>query len=183
MDGKSFQKIYSGFCRRSFLFVNSYVHDEMVAEDIVSDSLIKMWEKQKMQGDFPVAPFLFTILKNKAIDHLKHEKIKQSAVADRYEYLKRDMDIRLSTLEASDPNEIFSLEISQIIQETLDLLPERTRIIFRMSRFEGCSYKDIAEKYGITVKGVDYHILHALNVLRINLKDYLPAMLFFLTDI
>jgi RNA polymerase sigma-70 factor (ECF subfamily) len=49
-----------------------------------------------------------------------------------------------------------------------------------MSRVEDKSNKEIAKKFGISVKGVDYHVAKALKVLRVTLKDYLPALLFLL---
>ena len=74
--------------------------------------------------------------------------------------------------------EIFSHEIQTIIHNTLQSLPEQTRRIFEMSRFENKTVKEIAEETNITAKGVEYHITKALKVLRIKLKDYLPLFYF-----
>ena len=60
------------------------------------------------------------------------------------------------------------------MDETLKKLPDQTRRVFIMSRFENKSGKEIADILGITVKGVDYHIAKALKALRMSLKDYLP---------
>ena len=73
----------------------------------------------------------------------------------------------------------FSEEVNQIIQATLRTLPEQTRRVFKMSRFENKMNKEIAENLGITVKGVEYHISRALKEFRISLKDYLPLFYFF----
>jgi RNA polymerase sigma-70 factor, ECF subfamily len=170
----SFNTVYLTFYKKSFLFVKSYVHDDMVAEDIVAESLVKIWEKMKREEINPVGPLLFTILKNAALDHLKHETIKQNAHTNIGNYLNRELEIRISTLQSCDPEEVFSSEIAQIIQDTLSSLPGKTRQIFEMSRFEGKPYKEIAENMGITVKGIDYHIALALGNLRVALKDYLP---------
>lgn len=72
----------------------------------------------------------------------------------------------------------YSHEIQTIIHNTLQSLPEQTRRIFEMSRFENKTVKEIAEETNITAKGVEYHITKALKVLRINLKDYLPLFYF-----
>jgi RNA polymerase sigma-70 factor (ECF subfamily) len=170
----SFNKVFLTFYKKSFLFVKSYVHDDMVAEDIVAESLVKIWEKMKREEINPVGPLLFTILKNAALDHLKHETTKQNVHTNIGNYLNRELEIRISTLQSCDPGEVFSSEIAQIIQDTLSSLPGKTRQIFEMSRFEGKPYKEIAENMGITVKGIDYHIALALSNLRVALKDYLP---------
>jgi RNA polymerase sigma-70 factor, ECF subfamily len=151
----------------------------MVAEDIVSDSLVKLWEKMKKENITVISPLLFTILKHSALDYLKHESVKHAANRNISEFLIRDLELRLSTLQSSDPQEIFSNEVKQIIHNTLYSLPEKTRRIFEMSRFEGKHYYEIAEYFGMTVKGVDYHILRTIKELHIALKDYLPICLFF----
>ena len=64
--------------------------------------------------------------------------------------------------------------------ETLASLPEQTRRIFIMSRYEQMSVKEIAEKQQLTPKSVEYHITKSLKVLRVALKDYLPVLWWFL---
>lgn len=174
-----FTTLYTTFYRKSFLFTKSYVHDESVAEDIVSDSLIKIWEILKNKEIKHLEALLLTTLKNKSLDHLKHEAIKAEAIYSLTDMAQKELDIRISTLEACDPEDIFSAEVKQIIMETLATLPKQTRRIFEMSRFENKTNKEIAENLQITVKGVEYHITKALKPLRENLKDYLPLFYFF----
>ena len=57
-------------------------------------------------------------------------------------------------------------------------MPEKTRRIFIMSRYEGKSYLTIAQETGLSVKSVEFHISKALTMLRKELKDYLPGLLF-----
>jgi RNA polymerase sigma-70 factor (ECF subfamily) len=176
-SANSFNAIYTAYYRKSFLFVKSYVHDELVAEDIVSESLIKLWERMKSQPVEHVSSYLFTILKNSALDHLKHEAIERKAFKSLNDHLTREHEIRISVLQASDPNEIFSAEIQQIIQSTLANLPDKSRKVFEMSRYQNKSNKEIAEVFNISVKGVDYHIALTIKALRISLKDYLPLII------
>jgi len=176
---KSFNDIYSLYYKKSFFFAKSYVHNDLAAEDIASESLIKLWEKLKAEEIDYIEPLLLTILKNKALDYLKHEEVKRTAFESIADWQHYELSIRISALEACDPNEIFSEEVERIIRETLNQLPEQTRQIFQLSRFENKSNKDIAEQTGLSVKGVEYHISKALKVLRIALKDYLPLFYFF----
>lgn len=175
----SFNEIYTSYYKKSFFFAKSYVHDDLAAEDIASESLIKLWEKLKTEKIDYIEPLLLTILKNKALDYLKHEEVKRTAFQSIADWHQQELSIRISTLESCDPNEIFSDEVESIIQKTLKLLPEQTRQIFLLSRFENKSNKEIAEQTGISIKGVEYHISKALKALRITLKDYLPLFYFF----
>ena len=64
-------------------------------------------------------------------------------------------------------------EITNIVNDTIKTLPNRTREIFYERYLEQKSYKTIAENFGISVKGVEFHVTKSLNVLRKKLKDYL----------
>lgn len=176
----SFNEVYTFFYKRAFFFVRSYVHDDLVAEDITSESLIKLWEKLKTENIDYIEPLLLTILKNKSLDYLKHEEVKRTVYKSMSDWHQQELLIRTSALEACDPNEIFSEEVEQIVHETLNLLPEQTRRIFLLSRFENKTNREIAENMGISIKGVEYHISKALKELKRTLKDYLPLFYFFL---
>lgn len=85
---------------------------------------------------------------------------------------------RISTLEACNPEELFSEEARRLVNETLDRLPEKTRTIFIRSRFDGKSYKEIAAEMGVTVKSVEFEVSKAMKILRVVLKDYLAYFIF-----
>ena len=89
-----------------------------------------------------------------------------------------ELNTRISTLEACNPEELFTAEAQEIVNKTLATLPEQTRRIFIMSRYENKPYKEIAETLGMTTKGVEYHISQALKKLHANLKDYIPLLVF-----
>lgn len=172
----NFNEIYTAFYNKSYLYVKSYVHDEMVAEDIVSESLIRLWERMKKEPLESLTPYLFSILKNRSLDYLKHQVVKKNVHEQITETLNREIEIRTNSLEASNPNEVFSEEIQKIINDTLNSLPKRTREIFVMSRYANKTHKEIAKLFDISVKGVDYHIMQSVKELRKALKDYLPLL-------
>ncbi|WP_336527077.1 sigma-70 family RNA polymerase sigma factor, partial [Bacteroides acidifaciens] len=93
---------------------------------------------------------------------------------------QRELEIRISTLEACDPNEILSEELRAKVKTLLASMPEKTRIAFVRDRLDGKSHKEIAEELGISVKGVEYHITRAVKMLRDSLKDYAPFLFFFI---
>lgn len=148
----------------------------MAAEDIVTDSIIRLWETMKVDHVNQISAYLFKILKTKSLDYLKHLAIRRNVHQQINSALLREVEIRINSLESADPNEIFSSEISFIIEKTLQSLPEKTREIFILSRFKNKSNKEIAEIFNISVKGVDYHIMQSTRELRLALKDYLPLL-------
>lgn len=175
-----FNDIYLKYYRKAYRFSRMYVRDDQVAEDIAAESLIKLWIVMREETvDKPLA-LLLTILKHKSLDHLRKQVSRQEAFEAIAEWEQRELSIRISTLEACNPENIFSDDIQHILARTLEELPPRTRKVFMMSRFEQRSGKEISEILGITIKGVDYHIAKALKALRISLKDYLPVVCFFI---
>lgn len=177
-SSNTFNSFYQQHYRKCFLFAKSYVHDDWVAEDVASEGLIKLWEMMKLKEiEYPLA-LLFSILKNKSLDYLKHETTRQEILSTLTQDGQRELTIRISTLEACDPDQMFSIEIQEIIDATLNALPEQTKKIFMMSRFENLSRQEIADALGMTKKGVEYHIAQALKSLRLSLKDYLPFFYF-----
>lgn len=174
----TFNKIYQTYYRKSYLYAKSYVHDDLVAEDIASEALIKLWEKMKESPIDYIEPLLVTILKNKSLDYLKHLEIERHTFDKMADWEKKEIAIRISSLEACEPYEIFSGEIQQIVSRTLQGLSEQTRKIFILSRFENKSNKEVALQMNISVKAVEYHISKAIKSLRIALKDYLPLFYF-----
>lgn len=180
MQRNSFDDIYTSYYKKSFFFARSYVHNDLAAEDIASEALIKLWEKLKKEDieEKYLLPLLVTILKNKALDYLKHEEVKRTAFEVMADWQQQEHSIRMSALMACNPEEIFSEEVESIISRTLQELSEQTRQVFILSRFENKSNKEIAEEMGISVKGVEYHISKALKALRVALKEYLPLFYF-----
>jgi RNA polymerase sigma-70 factor (ECF subfamily) len=176
MDNAAFSELYTRYYKRSFLFVKSYVRDDMAAEDIVSESLIHLWQTMKKETVEHPQALLVLILKNGALNYLKHQAVKQAGFEAISSAMIRDMNYRITSLEACDPKELFSAEILEIIGKTLQSLPEQTRTIFEMSRYELLSVKEIAETLTLSSKSVEYHITKSLKALRISLKDYLPLL-------
>lgn len=71
-------------------------------------------------------------------------------------------------------------ELQTRISNAVDGLPEKTRRIFKLSRFDGKKYKEIAEIEGRSVKTIEEQMSKALKMLRENLSDYLIIFYFFI---
>ena len=117
-------------------------------------------------------------MKNKALNYLKHEAIKAETIHSLTDINQRELEIRISTLQACVPEDIFSKDVEEIITKTLKILPSQTRRIFVLSRFQHKGNKEIAQILNLSEKSIEYHISKTLKALRINLKDYLPLFYF-----
>ena len=174
----SFTQFFQENQQRFVSFAFSYIKDKEEAEDIVMESMIALWEnRDKWEEGSNPRSILLTIIRNKALNHLAREQVRMRVEGDLTEHSQRELNLRISTLEACDPNMIFDSEIQHIVNKTLENLPEQSRNIFVLSRYQNTPNKAIAEQLGISIKSVEFHITKVLKVLRLELKDYLVSLL------
>ena len=149
MPGNSFNDIYTSYYKKSFFFAKSYVHNDLGGRRYCLRGINKVVGKVEAEPveEKYILPLLLTILKNKALDYLKHEEVKRSAFEVMADWQQQELSIRMSALEACNPDEIFSEEVEKIISATLSTLSEQTRRAFILSRFENKSNKEIAKRW------------------------------------
>lgn len=85
---------------------------------------------------------------------------------------QKELALRISTLEACDPDKLFCDEIQALVQEAISELPPTSREVFILSRMKNLPNKEIALRLDISVKTVEFHITRSLKQLRVQLKDY-----------
>lgn len=159
-----FSYYYSGLCA----YARRWVNDSDVAEDLVQDFFVKLWaNSSSIEITSSLKSYFFASLKNRAINHLKHIKIKEKYGAQPMNGSTEEY----SNWEFTEP------ELTELIEKGMQTLPPRCREIFILSRFEGKDNGQIAEILGISKRTVELQISNALKILRVELKDYLPSML------
>lgn len=168
-----FNKIYADYQIRFRYFAQTYVRDKNIAEDITTEAFMSYWEnRNNISSDSNIPAYIITIIRNKCLNYLEHNKVKILTLSKIQEHASWELNMRISTLQACNPEELFSDEVQKIIKDTLRAMPQKTLEVFTLSRYENKPHKEIAEKLGISVKGVEFHITKALSILRKSLKDY-----------
>lgn len=173
------ESVYRQYHAVALRFVKSYVREDMVAEDIVSDSFLELWKVARQDDVKRPYSLLVTILRHRSLNWLKHQSVKQSAMKNISTVYDRDLHYRIMALEACNPEELLFSEIREIVEHTLRSLPPLTSRIFALSRYDHLPVKEIAEKVGLTSKSVEYHLTKALKVLRVALDGYLALLILF----
>ncbi|MDR0756892.1 MAG: RNA polymerase sigma-70 factor [Tannerella sp.] len=174
-----FNRLYTDYQKRFIRFALTYVRDLATAEDITADAFVHFWENSdSLTPDTSAPAYILGVVRNKCLAYLQHEQVREVVEEKLREHAEWELRTRVALLEACNPDELFAAEIQAIIDRTLALLPEQTRRIFTMSRYQNLSYREIAEQSDMTEKGVEFHIAKALRALRISLKDYAPVFLY-----
>lgn len=183
MTTAEFGRLFATWRARFEAIACRYVRSAAVAEDLVSDSFMSFWENRgRIPADANLQAYILIIVRNKCLDWLRAQSLHAKIEQEVYELRRRVLAADIRSLQASNPEEIFSAEVAAIVRQSLDRLPELTREVFVARRFEELSYKEIAEKYGITVRRVEFELEKAVKQLRVALKDYLPVLLMLLSD-
>lgn len=171
-----FRSYYIPLCAYS----RRYVGRKDVAEEIVSDTFLKIWENRtSIQISSSVKSYLFQAVCNNSLYYLR--KLKNDAVLDSYFMETASENIAFSVLADEIEDQSLTMEnINSRMEEAVNQLPEQQQKAFRLKRLEGKKNKEVAEIMGISVKTVEMHLSKATLTLRLKLKDYLPSLLLFL---
>ena len=176
-----FEDIYLSYFSKMKYFAKEYVISEEDAENIVQDVFVDLWENKEMLNmHMNLIAYLFTTIKNKCLNHLRHKLVVQETASKLQEEYTISLRMNLDSLEAFDNNLFSDQDIEKIISRALDTLSEKCRTIFIMSKIEGKKQKEIAQELNISINTIETQMGIAYKKLRIELKDYFPILLFIL---
>lgn len=176
---KAFNKLFSDYHGLFVRFANTYIRDDIAAEDVAVEGIMYYWEnRHSLASDSNIPAYILEVIKHKCLNYLRHQRVREDVEQRILDHQQRVNNLKIATLEACDPQEIFGSEAQRLIDEALEMMPEKTRQIFLMSRYENKTYGEIAEHFSLSVKSVEFHISKALKILKSKLKDYITMMLF-----
>lgn len=178
----SFRELFFKYHGRLVLFANKFTGDTQVSKDLVQDVFIKLWEKSPTLSliDSPKS-YLFQAVKNSCLNYNRHLNLKRS--------VEDNILHKINMLETSvfsdfkDPlHSLLEIEIEEKVEAIIQLMPEKCRMVYMLSRHKYLKNVQIAGEMGITVKMVEKHISKALLLLRKGLAEFLTVLLILLLN-
>lgn len=138
-------------------FITAIVKSEEVAIDLAQDTFAKIWERRdSIDMNNSLDGYVYVLAKNNALMHLRKERNQEIFLCE-----------TLHTQIHEETDDIYDMqEMLMLIRNCVKRMPDPRREIFILSRKRGMSNKDIADKLGIGVKTVEYHITKALSELK-----------------
>lgn len=173
-DRMAFEALFRAHYRPLCAFAAGYVKNMDKAEDLVQDLFFRLWlDREKVSITTSLKAYLFASVRNRCLNALKAQ--------GRAQALNEDADDRAEERELSEDEHA---ERIARVQAAIEMLPEERRKVFKLSRYEGLKYHEIAERLGISVKTVENQMGKALKSLREELADLVRLLpwLFFLSD-
>ncbi len=176
---KTFNQLFTDYHGLFVRFATTYIQDKAAAEDITMEGILYYWEnRHSLSADSNIPAYILETIKHKCLNYLRHLRIQEDVEQHMYNHQMRVNNLRIITLEACDPQEMFSVEVQQLIDDALATMPDKTRRIFIMSRYENKTYSEIAAICSLSVKSVEVHISKGLKIMKVKLKDYMGFILF-----
>ena len=164
-----FHQIFIEYYPSLVIYALKFVDDIDISKDIVQEVLAQFWmESEKLRNRNLVKSYLYSAVKNKALNFKKRESRKTG--------LDELLDQPNEELKDSENPDILTTitfeELKTELEKAIEELPEQRKKIFKMSRFQQMKHKQIAQSLEISPKTVETQIYRALIFLRKKLKHY-----------
>jgi len=168
----AFQEIFETYWHNLYLIARSKVQSHDDAEEIVQDVFSGLWEKRATLSINHLSSYLQTSVRNRVIDLIR-SRLTQKKYWDYYrKFLPQSQPQTEMTVAYRD--------LTGSLEAAIDGLPAQSGKVFRLSRLEGRSNKEIAQLLHVSEKAIEYHLTKSTRALKLALKDFtlLVAMLF-----
>ena len=154
-EDRLFENIYLSYFPKMKRFAQEYVISEQDAENIVQDMFAELWEKREMFTCQTIRiAYLFTIIKNKCLNHLRHKTIALETINNMQEEYNMTLRMNLDSLEAFEQHIFSDQDIEDLINRALDSLPTKCKEIFIMNKLEGKKQEQIATELNLSTNTV-----------------------------
>lgn len=157
-----FMKFYEPLCHQA----DKILSDMDTAEDLVQEFFYHFWKnRETFTLKFSLNAYLYRSIRNNAFHYLEHLAVRKNYAENVFREFQDLMPAHLQT-------DVDLNELDKAIHATLEQMPERCSLVFRMNRFEGKKYREIAEILSISVKTVEADMGKALQIFRKSLREY-----------
>jgi len=171
-DTFAFEVFFYKYRRKIKGFATRLVPTQIDPDEVVQEVFVKIWlKKESIDPEKNFLSYLFSIAKNLILDHLK------SAVNRKLYFVEEHFQQDLITEDDAEVK--FASDKEERMLSLIQQIPVRRQEIFCLSRFDGLSYKQIAERLNITENTVDSQIRNSLTFLRKEFRKF--ATLLFLS--
>lgn len=169
----AFKEIYLRYWKSIFQVAYKKVHYKELAEELTQNLFVDLWRRRERIETISLSNYLFGSLKYSIINHYKSQLVRNNY----QDHLKK---VEVPNCVENTDYLLMLNELSEALAEGIARLPKKTGEVFKLSRMEHYSVKDISKALNISEKAVEYHITQSLKSMRFYLKEYLfLAMVFY----
>lgn len=177
---QAFRRLFDSYKNILYAYAFKFTRNRELSEEAVQEVFLKLWvHRASLDPERPLEGYLFRMARNQVFNMLKR------AVYN--ERLKEYIFSRPAVYEHSAEEQLILSEIQEAKDQAISQLSPRRRLIFRMSRLEGLTHDEIAEKLGISKNTVKDQIVKANHLIREYLCEHaeltVPALILILSSL
>ncbi len=155
-DEVAFKELYYVHYKELYRFAKTFLHKKELVEEVLQDVFTKIWINRKgLHNIQNLRVYLFKSVKNKCLDYLEKEKLLNHFELD-------EVKANIGHLSRTPEDILVSAEILELINEILQTLPPKCKMIFQLVKEENLKYKEVAEILDISLKTVENQVGIAL---------------------
>lgn len=170
---EAYAELFNRYWEKAFNHVFYRVQDTAVTEEIVQEIFIKFWDKREDLSINSFPAYLHTCVKHKCLNYIEGKIIREKHWSHYKKFLPTSDDSTSKTIDLND--------LQEALDRGLDSIPEKTKLVFTLNRFEGKTIKEIALHMNLSEKTIEYHLSRSIRELRLYLKDFFIILCILLT--
>jgi RNA polymerase sigma-70 factor (ECF subfamily) len=173
----AFETLYKRYYSQLVRFCWRYSKSKAIAEELVQDFFAEIWENAELLNiTNSIRAYFYKAIRNSSLNYIKHKKVQEK-------YDPEWMSMKTETIMPEIEDKFREEKIREAIKRAVENLPERSRMTYKLHRYDGLTYEEIAEVMDISVKTVESQMTRTLKILRNQLSYLLPIILLVVTNL
>jgi RNA polymerase sigma-70 factor (family 1) len=174
-DESALTELYNKFWQALFMSAYNVIKDKELCEDIIQDIFMNIWHnREKIEIHISLKGYMYACARYQVFNHLRKNKGKV--------HVELFDDLEKRFLSTTPETQLMHDELVEQLNRIIESLPEKCQAVYKLSREEQLSHKEIAERLNISTKTVENHITKALNTIRSSMGESMSmAMILWLS--
>jgi RNA polymerase sigma-70 factor (family 1) len=168
----AFEEIFNAYWKPLYTTAFGKLQDRAEAEEVVQNIFFSLWEHREKIEIENLSAYLHRAVKNRILNSIR-AKVTEKKYWDYYKNF-------IPSVQNSTENTVVFDNLQEGLEAAVNHLPEKSRRVFQLSRFEGRTNHEIAKLLKISEKSIEYHLTKSLRELRIHMKDYITVLAAFI---
>ena len=173
---EAYEELFKQTFPRMLGYCRLFIKDQAQANDLVQECFVKLWEKRSaIKISQSVESLLFVMLRNKCLNYLRDQKL-------------HDFEKDIESIKENELQHLYQLDfigkeeksveerLIEAIQQSIENLPEKRKLVFIKTKVEGKKNKEVAEELDISVKAVEKHLHQAKEQIRNEMLKEFPLL-------
>ncbi|MCM4151918.1 RNA polymerase sigma-70 factor [Arenibacter sp. N53] len=177
-DRRAFEYYFKEYYNSIVGFGIQFIGDKDKARSVAQEAFIKLWEnREKVQKINGIPSFLYQSVKTDCLNLIRHHKVVRKYNSRQLQ--ERESNLHTEILNSLNFDSVTFSELENLIEKSIEELPDKCKQVFLKKRFENKKNKEIAEELGITIKAVEANITRATKFLKLRIANYVIIIFFY----